>query len=158
MVGIIFTKLTLRIIYQLVHVSFLAWGNCITVNNMLSESTKRTAFATIWVLCWTSIMASKSTHAHLSLHVASAIYGMPGCWCLDASTQVLPPSTEISTLSIPRPPPDAAYPLTFTCTTHIYEGLKPTSPLLVKHSSHHIRHCGSKSIVSNMIKKEVCNA
>ena len=31
---------------------------------------------------------------------------------------LVPPSTDTSTLSMPLPPPDAAYPLIFTCTQY----------------------------------------
>lgn len=74
----------------------------------------------ISVLCATSTVTSKSTHAHLSLLGSSAMYGMPIFWYLKASIQVFPPSTDTSTLSMPRPPPDTAYPLTFTCKIYCY--------------------------------------
>src|SRR6185312_8800475 len=78
------------------------------------EGIKITALATISVLPLTSTMASKSTHAHLSLVMLPATYGVPCFWYRCASNQLLPPSGEISTLSMPLPPPDKAYPATMT--------------------------------------------
>lgn len=104
-----------------------SWQNLIVVNNLSSEQTKHTAFATISVLCWTSAVASKSTHAHFSLLVCSEMYGIPVLWYLKASIQVFPPSTDTSTLSMPRPPPDAAYPVIFTCTMYVVKGLSNKS-------------------------------
>ena len=79
-----------------------------------------TAFATISAFAGMSNVASKRTQAHLSLWGPSDTCGTPSFWYLWASTQVLPPSTDISTLSIPRPPPESAYPAILACSEQSY--------------------------------------